>query len=443
MADFNPYGIQSQQLDIDQQRKLAQMLQATGQQGSQGQMVSGHYVGPSRLGGIASLLSQIGGGLMQGQADSKQKALAQAIATKKQEWMQGLPQATPAQSMDMGTIDPSMAQYGQLETAPATQPTQKDMFNWGMQGMAIDPEMAKMAMALSQKSGPEYSQKPEIDQNGRAYVLDKQGNVKYLQGTNGNIGQRDKLENVNGVFVNPYTAMPKAIAPQDVNKPMYYGPDGKMTANEMYQKYELSKAQKGATNVNVKTDVKTGESLAAQVGPMMKDSASQAEAAVKQVDAAQRVVKAVDSNKLFVGPGANTKLKATQIFDTFGVAGADDAEKLANTRQAIRGLAELTLQGRQQMKGQGAITESEGKLAEKAMSGDITDLTAAELKQLAKASERAARFNYAQHERRMNSVRDKPEFKAVAPFYEAPQMPAEQAGGATPSSGGWSINPVP
>lgn len=435
MDDFNPYGIQSQQIDIDQQRKLAQLLQSTGQQGSQGQMVSGHYVGPSRLGGLASLLAQVGSGYLQGQANSKQKALADAVASKKQEWLQGLPQATPAQTMDMGSIDPSMAQYGSLETAPAKQPTQNDMFNWGMQGMALDPEMAKMAMALAQKSSPEYSQKPEIDQNGRAYVLDKQGNVKYLQGANGTIGQRDKLENVNGVFVNPYTATPKAVAPQDVNKPFVLGQNGEQVPNIPFQQYSKEKAKAGASNVNVKTDVKTGESLAAQVGPMMKDSASQAEAAVKQVDAAQRVVKAVDSNKLFVGPGANTKLKATQIFDALGIAGADDAEKLANTRQAIRGLAELTLQGRQQMKGQGAITESEGALAEKAMSGNITDLTAAELKQLAKASERAARFNYAQHERRMNSVRDKPEFKTVAPFYEAPQMPPEQSGAPVSASG--------
>ena len=79
----------------------------------------------------------------------------------------------------------------------------------------------------------------------------------------------------------------------------------------------------------------------------------------------------------------------------FGLGGRDAADQIANTRQAIRGLAEMTLQGRKQMSGQGAITESESKLAEKATSGDINSLTNAEIKQLANASARAAKFGTA------------------------------------------------
>ena len=68
----------------------------------------------------------------------------------------------------------------------------------------------------------------------------------------------------------------------------------------------------------------------------------------------------------------------------FGASG-DLTQKINNTRAAIQGLAEITLQGRQEMHGQGAITESEGKLAERAKSGDIS-LTPGELKQLANAA---------------------------------------------------------
>ncbi len=207
------------------------------------------------------------------------------------------------------------------------------------------------------------------------------------------------------------------------NQPFTAGVAGPV-ANTPVQSFMLEKAKKSAPNVNVKTEVKTGESLAAQVGPMMKDSTAIAEGAVKQVDAAQRIVRAVETNKLFTGPGANARIGIAQVGELIGVGGKDNEEKLTNTRQAIRGLAELTLQGRQQMKGQGAITESEGKLAERAMSGEI-DFTAAEIKQLAKASERAARFNYGEHQRKMKVMQSNEALSPIAPFYQGPDMPPE------------------
>lgn len=91
------------------------------------------------------------------------------------------------------------------------------------------------------------------------------------------------------------------------------------------------------------------------------------------------------------------------------------------------------------MKGQGAITESEGKLAEKAMSGDISQLTVPEIRQLARASERTARFNHTEHSRKLKVMQGNPELQQLSPFYEGPAMPGEipdpqQANAATPSN---------
>lgn len=430
MAGYMPDDLQEQQRQIEQQRMLAQLLQSQGQ-APQGQMVSGRYVAPSWSQYLNSGASNIQGQLGQADAEKRQKALAAELQTRKQDWMNSMPRDTPeaVQQTDMGEM-----------RTPGHTASADENFAWAMKGMQTDPEATKLALALRQKQSPEYSQTPQYDQSGKAYVIDKQGNIKYLGG--GSISARDKLENVNGVFVNPYDAKAKAVAPQDPNKPFGYDSAGTVQPNVPYQQFEKDKAAKGASNVTVKTDVKTGESLAGQVGPMMKDSASAAEAAVKQVDAAQRVVKAVDSDKLYAGPGANVKLGAARIGDMLGVTGKDTTEKISNTQSAIRGLAELTLQGRQQMKGQGAITESEGKLAEKAMSGDISELTAAEVKQLAKASERVARFNYAQHERKMGTVRNRPELQGIAPFYEAPPMIPEATSAVPAAAGGWKITPV-
>lgn len=213
----------------------------------------------------------------------------------------------------------------------------------------------------------------------------------------------------------------KTLGLKTANEP--FKADG--TPNAPVQAFQLDKAKKSAPNVQVKTDVKTGESLAQQIGPMMRDSTGVAEGAVKQVDAAQRIVKAVDSGNLIAGPLANQRVTLAQVGQILGVGGKDEAEKIANTRQTVRGLAELTLQGRQQMKGQGAITESEGKLAEKAMSGDINDLTLPEIRQLAKASERAARFNHGEHARKLTVMQGNPDLAGIAPFYQGPAMPAE------------------
>jgi hypothetical protein len=232
-----------------------------------------------------------------------------------------------------------------------------------------------------------------------------------------------------------------ANAVRAANEPFSVGPNGAVTPNAPVQEFLLDKAKKSAPNVSVKTDVKTGESLAGQIGPMMRDSTAIAEGAVKQVDAAQRIVKAVDEGKIFAGPLSSKRLLVSQVGQILGVGGADDAEKIANTRTAVRGLAELTLQGRQQMKGQGAITESEGRLAEKAMSGDIDSLTVPEIRQLAKASERAARFNYGEHQRKLQVMKDNPDLNKVAPFYQGPAMNPEVPGPTGKIGGVLTQNP--
>jgi hypothetical protein len=90
-------------------------------------------------------------------------------------------------------------------------------------------------------------------------------------------------------------------------------------------------------------------------------------------------------DKAIVGPGANARLKAEQIGNWLGFTGGESA---ANTRELIQGMSELTLQSRQMLAGQGAITEGEQALLAKARSGDIS-MTGAELKKLFSVFKRA------------------------------------------------------
>jgi hypothetical protein len=131
----------------------------------------------------------------------------------------------------------------------------------------------------------------------------------------------------------------------------------------------------------------------------------------------------------------------SQLSDTLGIGGKDNQEKLNNTRAAIRSLSELTLNGRKQMSGQGAITESEGKLAERAMSGDIS-MTPTELRSLANAARRAAKWTYDQHQGQLRNMRQDPNLTNMSRFYDVapfPEMPADapdQSQGNAPAAGG-------
>ena len=180
-----------------------------------------------------------------------------------------------------------------------------------------------------------------------------------------------------------------------------------------------------STNISVDT----GKGLA-QIAPVLKDAQAQAQGSVLQIDAADRVISAVDSNKVIAGTMATPRMRLAQLGSTLGVTGRDTEETIANTRQAIRGFAELTLQGRKSMRGEGQITEAEGKLAERAFSGDIDSLTPAEIKQIANASKRVAQYTIGEYNRRLDILGKNPEMSSIVDFYRiSPIAPMPKAGG--------------
>lgn len=323
-----------------------------------------------------------------------------------------------APSMSMGDVmsapgaaGPTVARAGMI---PQTQGT-FDTNGFVNAMMAKDPIKGMQFKASMAKELPFNKIDPKD--------FDPASIAKFAQtGNYADLKQRDKMEMTPGGQVwNPFQAQPGQTF-TDPNKLFSIGPDGKLVPNTGLQQFELQKARAGAPSVTVKNDIKTGESIAGQIGPMVKDSYNAAQGAVQTADAANRVVQAVDSGKVVAGPFANGRLSALQVASLLGVGGKDSAEQIANTRQAIRGLAEMTLQGRKQMTGQGQITESEGKLAERAMSGDIS-MTPAEIKQLANASRRAAQFTYQQHQNQLRNMRSRPDLQGMAGFYETAPFP--------------------
>lgn len=245
-----------------------------------------------------------------------------------------------------------------------------------------------------------------------------------------------KLRTVGGVVLDESTMQPVYTTPEKLNPNQpFMLVDGAIVPNKAYQDYETGKAKAGASSVTVnnKVENKASESVAGQVGPILEKSLTSAEGAMRVLDASTRVISAMDSGKVITGPLANARVTGLQIGQMLGVGGRDDADVLANTRQAIRGLSEMTLQGRKEMSGQGAITDRESALAEKATSGDISNLTAAEVKILANASARASRYAIQKHQARVKNAGALPGMGNITPFFDVPPMQQEAAPNAVPT----------
>jgi len=294
--------------------------------------------------------------------------------------------------------------------------------------MSGNPQAMELAKFIQQNQ-PEFGTKPEIFQKPDGTLMER------VYGKRGEVIDR------------PLTATPYE-KPPEINRSVTdaivaSGIDPKSAEGKKIYRELVAKQTSHPQGTSVKIDNKMGEGVAAQIGPMMKDSLDVATGAVKQVDASQRVIFAIDKGQIIAGPLAGGRVTLAQMGQALGVGGADAKEQLANTRQVIRGLAEMTLQGRSQMKGQGAITESEGLLAEKANSGRIEDLTVPEIKQLALASERAARFAHAEHERKYLEMANNPTTSSLATYYKGPAMPppitAQPPAAAKPSGGTWKV----
>ena len=323
----------------------------------------------------------------------------------------GMGNAPSAPNTPMGGAP--AASVGSAPAAPTggMQPTGGGItgnINPNILAMSGNPQAQKLAEFI-QKGQPEYGTTPQVLQKADGSLIER------VYGKKGEVIERP-------ISATPYEKEPElnrsvtlAIKAAGVEPT---SPEGK----NMYRNL-IAKQTSHPQGTNVKIENKMGEGIAAQIGPMMKDSVDIATGAVKQVDAAKRVVSAIDSGKIIAGPFAGGRVTLAQMGQALGVGGADAKQQLSNTRDVIRGLAEMTLQGRSQMKGQGAITESEGLLAERANSGKIEDLTIPEIKQLAQASERAARFAYAEHERKVQEMAKNPATSSLATYYQGPAMP--------------------
>jgi hypothetical protein len=98
------------------------------------------------------------------------------------------------QQMQMAQAQAQMAQQQKLQGL-ASQFAKPEGFDYGGYANAmagVDPMRAMEIQKSLAKQGPEFSTAPQYDQQGRAFILAKDGTMKYLDG----VKARDKLEEV-------------------------------------------------------------------------------------------------------------------------------------------------------------------------------------------------------------------------------------------------------
>jgi hypothetical protein len=174
-------------------------------------------------------------------------------------------------------------------------------------------------------------------------------------------------------------------------------------------------ATKPTTNISVSaTTSPAGKSLAEPVGKLAAASAGRAEGATEIMNTANYVREALNSGNVIAGPLAGVRTKFAQVLE---LAGVGDKEKLTATRTAIQGMADLTLQSRAELKGQGQITDAETKLLERARSGDIADMTIAELQTVVSVSQRLAGRLWSNHQTLLGRMKNDPAAADVYQYY--------------------------
>lgn len=318
----------------DQRQRIAEMLRGQMFNQPQGQMVSGWYVRPSWTQNLNQAL-QTGLGVWGGmQADKEEQEaiqkdlallsgkptpqqLAQAVRPQPQQ-----PTTTPLPEGDVtpeAQVNPVGMALPQGQVSPQVnlqQPQGMPDYRQFQSPMIRNMMLKKHIESLT----PEYSTTPQYDQSGRAFVLDKAGNMKYL-----------------GTDQVPVRKM------TDFNEPFVMNEQGKWVPNTAYQQYSMTKSRVGAPSISVNTEKGYGGAMASKIADL---DASKYQTAVKAPQILENVARTkaiLTQGNVLTGALANPQQAVLSYGQALGVTGKDTNEILNNTQMLAAGRAGATL----------------------------------------------------------------------------------------------------
>lgn len=224
-------------------------------------------------------------------------------------------------------------------------------------------------------------------------------------------------------FVQPKPGLSLPMTGNPFSDLLLTDPNGAMVPNAPLINAKSQIGAASAPRTEIKVDARTGESLAGQIGPIVKGTREQALSGIKLVDSANRILDVAEQGNLYAGPFANIRLRSAQVADVLKIGGKDTAEKISNTRTVVRAMAEQGVAARSQLGGQAQISNTEQELLNKATSGDIGELTVGEIVQIAQLNDRLGRQLYSLHGSQLEAMQGNPGLKGMIPFYAVPPLP--------------------
>lgn len=197
-----------------------------------------------------------------------------------------------------------------------------------------------------------------------------------------------------------------------------------------FQDFVTEQKRAGASSVNVTMpgNKKIAEVLGAKTGERLDNSLNQAQEAQSTLQNIGEL-RPILQQGVFSGPLSGAPRAVAQIATSLGVTGKDTKELLDRTAVAMQGLAKFELSAASAMRGQGAITENERMLIQRAAAGRLDQFTAGEVQALLTAMEKTANYRIASHNRQLDVLRrsDSPEVRDMAQFYELSPLSAPVA----------------
>ena len=370
------------------QEKMAAAMMQRGQQPLTGGMVGQTYVGASPLQGISNLLHQYNAQKATQGAEEGYKALGESRRIMQENERNKIMEALAGRpEQPMGPPTPA-GEMGVREAAPAGTKEQV------MQALASSRlpayrDAGLKGMIAASTATPE----------GFTLSADQ---VRF--GPTGNVIARGES-----------AAVKKPSPVQEYEYAQGQGYKG------TYEQWKQANAKAGASSVQVnqKVEQKTGESMAKEVGGMLKDSKIAVTGAIKMNDAADRILKAIETGNVTAGPLSSKIQTMRQFFDR---SGGDSNDKVRQTRQVIRALAESSVEARKELQGQGQVTENEALAVQKAYSGDIDSLTVGELQDIANLNKKLATIRAQGHQSMLDEASKGEGTKGLVNYYKVPGM---------------------
>lgn len=382
----------TQSPDIERQRQLANYLQQQAIEPIQIQSYNGIQAPISPVSILAKIMNAYNAANLNKKADEEEKAKKQGDYEGLVKALVGSPSLPDRSNFDFGGSDAS-GNIAPVNVSPKVAPEYSGGFIQGPQAQRLAQLMGNVPADIGQPIAAQML----------AQAMKPKEPIK--------LGATDRL-----IDPSNYSELVKA-APNP-NQP--FNPDG--TPNKAYQDYELAKARTGrqVTNLSFNTDRSFGSQLGENAAKILDASHSSALGGIQTIQTANQIRAAIDTGNVAAGPGTT----AGQFFRQIT---GNDEKKLVATRETIQGLAKLSLAARGALKGQGQISDYEGRLLQKAASGDIDNMSVPEIRVIANIADRAARLDIQRNLDNVNRARDVPGSSNVVDFYNVDMPPAYAA----------------